>query len=508
MDLLQAMKELKESQKEMTEKINIVSEAIEQNQQQIERDIESAIDKILFGKINKEYLKPFLKEPYVILPAKKQNEYYVVVPKIFNVVLGWLERSTPSYNIFLVNKYMSWLSEIPQQLREKFRFESKVPARLIDGMLWVGEDRQDEAWNRYKKHLTRREGKDRLRVKKGHEFDLVAALVRDGTLPFEPQPLDKKDIRTPDRTKYPDWLKDKMNLEYWRKAEKKFNEVGAVGIFWIFGTGKSFFGMDQCNRIKGNKLVVVDTRTLVEQWAERFREYTSIYDEVEIVTYHSFHKVKNREWDLIVFDEIHRLPANTFSRFGTLKTKYRIGLSGSPHREDGREDLIFALSGFPISMDIQYLLERGIIKEPDIVLYIVRDLKEKNKKIMELLVEVPIKTLVFCDSIDKGKRLSRMFGVPFIFGKTKNRMDIIRESDICIVSRVADAGVDIRNIKRVIEYDFLFGSRMQEAQRLGRVLHGKGKGKHIILMTENEFEKYHKRLLAIYERGFKIDVIR
>lgn len=504
MDILEVVDELRKSQRVMQEKVEMLALAIQQNQEKIRE----AIDQALFGKINKEYLEDFLREPYVILPAKKQNEYYVVVPKIFNIALGWLERSTESYNIFLVNKYMLWLSEIPQQLKEKFKYKEKLPARIIDGMLWVGENKQDEAWNRYKKYLLRREGKDRLKIKKGYEFDLIAALVRDGTLPFEPRPIEKGDMRKPDISKYPDWLKNKMKEKYWIEAERKFDELGAVGIFWIFGAGKSFFGMHQCNRIRGNKLVVVDTRTLVEQWQERFRAYTSIYDEVEIVTYHSFHKVKNKEWNLIIFDEVHRLPATTFSRFGTLKTKYRIGLSGSPHREDGREDLIFALSGFPISMDLQYLLGRGIIKEPDIVLYIVRDLKEKNRKITELLDEVPAKTLVFCDSIDKGKKLSKILGVPFVFGDTKNRMNILRESDICIVSRVADAGVDIRGIERVIEYDFLFGSRMQEAQRLGRVLHGKGKGKHIILMTEEEFQKYHKRLLAIYEKGFKIDIIR
>jgi len=54
----------------------------------------------------------------------------------------------------------------------------------------------------------------------------------------------------------------------------------------------------------------------------------------------------------------------------------------------------------------------------------------------------------------------------------------------------------------------LFGSRRQEGQRLGRLFHGKEKGEHIILMTEKEFEDYNKRLYAITEKGFKLEIIR
>ena len=68
--------------------------------------------------------------------------------------------------------------------------------------------------------------------------------------------------------------------------------------------------------------------------------------------------------------------------------------------------------------------------------------------------------------------------------------------------------MSIPDLQRVIEIDFLFGSRRQEGQRLGRLFHSEEKGEHIILMTEKEFEDYGKRLYAIQEKGFKIQVIR
>jgi superfamily II DNA or RNA helicase len=74
---------------------------------------------------------------------------------------------------------------------------------------------------------------------------------------------------------------------------------------------------------------------------------------------------------------------------------------------------------------------------------------------------------------------------------------------------VGDEGVSLPDIERVIEVAYLYGSRMQESQRFGRLMHSaKEEPEHIILMTEKEFEKYQKRLYAITERGFKIEFVR
>ena len=210
---------------------------------------------------------------------------------------------------------------------------------------------------------------------------------------------------------------------------------------------------------------------------------------------------------MVIFDECQHLPANTFSKFATLNTKYRIGLSATPYREDGRTDFIFALTGFPIGLSWDNLIELGVLEIPDIRCYIVLDWKAKENKLKELLSQDK-KTIIFCDSIQKGNRLSKDLGIPFIHGGTSKRIEAIKKADVSIVSRVGDEGLSIAEIQRVIEIDFLFGSRRQEGQRLGRLFHGDERGEHIILMTEKEFEDYGKRLYAITEKGFKVEVIR
>jgi len=92
---------------------------------------------------------------------------------------------------------------------------------------------------------------------------------------------------------------------------------------------------------------------------------------------------------------------------------------------------------------------------------------------------------------------------------TKDRKKIIRESHTCIVSRVRDEGIHIPDLERVIEVAFLYGSRRQEAQRFGRLMHSqREEPEHVILMTGREYELYQKRLYPIYEKGFKIEIIR
>ena len=118
------------------------------------------------------------------------------------------------------------------------------------------------------------------------------------------------------------------------------------------------------------------------------------------------------------------------------------------------------------------------------------------------------KTIVFCDSIKFGNALSKRFEIPFVSGESRKRIEVIEEAETSIVSRVGDEGLSIKSIERIIEVDFLFGSRRQEGQRLGRLFHGEKKGEHIIMMTEGEFEKHSKRLYAIYEKGFHIQIIR
>jgi len=73
-----------------------------------------------------------------------------------------------------------------------------------------------------------------------------------------------------------------------------------------------------------------------------------------------------------------------------------------------------------------------------------------------------------------------------------------------VLSRVGDEGVSLPAIQRIIEYDFLFGSRRQEVQRVGRLFHATEAGEHYILMTQDELARYKKRLYSLVEKGIEI----
>jgi len=464
----------------------------------LRKELEDRLEQIQLSDYNIEELNKFLEEPYCILP--KKDKFWVIVPKFINFQVGWLEHETKSYYIFAVNKYVQWISTIPTQLKQKLKFPELPPFKVVDGVLLTGKKYQDEAWVRYRDFLLRREGEDRIRIKKGYEFQLIAKLVEDGILPFIPQPVIEEDLRGYNKIKL---------RNYQERAWKEFLDKGAIGIFWSFGAGKSLFGIYALARIKGKKLVIVPSLTLKEQWEERIREYIPLYqDEITISTYHSYDKIKNKNYSLIIFDECHHLPASTFIRLSTLKRKYTLGLSGSPFREDGRESYIFALTGFPVGLSWDELLKLRVVKKPTFKLYIVKSEELKLRRLGELL-RIPLKTIIFCDSIELGKQIANKFSLPFVYGETRDRLEIIRQAQQCVVSRVGDEGLSLPDIERVIEVAFLAGSRMQESQRFGRLMHAsKEEPEHIIIMTEEEYEKYGKRLYAITERGFRIEVVR
>lgn len=502
--MIEKFRQIEELSKNLDEELNTLKVQIEEKQKEYQEKVSniSKITQITEG-LSEEEFKNFIKEPYAVLPTGKQEEWFVAVPKFIRMNLGWLDHTTETFNVFRINKFMKWLGNIPIDIEKKFKFDTKMPLKVFDGTILSGQQHQDEAWRKYNKFITRREGKDKLKIKKGYEFKLLAQLISDGILPFMPRPIEQEDLRVAN-------FKEPLELrDYQKEAWDRFLEVGAVGVYWAYSAGKTWFGLHAGGKIKGRKLVVCPTKTLVEQWQERIKRFINFNHQFEwdVVTYHSFDKLRNKEFALVIFDECQHLPANTFSKFATLNTKYRIGLSATPYREDGRTDFIFALTGFPIGLSWDNLIELGVLEIPDIRVYVISDWRAKEKKLQELLQQDK-KTIIFCDSIQQGNRLSKDLGIPFIHGGTSKRIETIKEADVSIVSRVGDEGLSIAEIQRVIEVDFLFGSRRQEGQRLGRLFHGEEKGEHIILMTEKEFQDYGKRLYAITEKGFKMEIVR
>ena len=499
MDIVEKFEKTKEAINKANREYKSLIREVETIQEANLKKLERVSELTRVSKVNKDEMRGFLKEPYVILPTKRPEEWWVVVPKFIQMQVGWLERSTESYNIFKVNKFINWLGDIPTLLKSKFKFKSELPVKVYGGMVLTGKRHQDETWNRYSKFLLKKEGKDRIRIKRGAEFRLIAQIIDDGTLPFLPKEVEKEDLR-PARVKF-------ELREYQKTARREFFKYGAIGVYWAYSAGKTYLGLQLCSELKGNKLIVVPTLTLKEQWEKRLKELTEVEEETEVITYHGFDKVRNKEYILTIYDECHHLPANTFSRLSTLRTKYRLGLSATPYREDGRTEYIFALTGYPVGLDWEALIKLGVIEKPDIRLYVLQDRRAKIEKLSELLIDKK-KTIIFCDSIKFGNEISKRFEIPFVSGESTKRIEVIEEAEVCVVSRVGDEGLSVKDIERIIEIDFLFGSRRQEGQRLGRLFHGETAGEHIILMSEREYEDHSKRLYSIYEKGFKIQIVR
>lgn len=456
----------------------------------------------------KEGFKKYLKEPYFISPVKK-DIWRIAIPKFIKFSIGFYEYSTNTYNAFLVNKMAHFFGEIPKNLQDKFKFKEQLPLKIFDGMLLTGEKFQDEAYIRYKKHLSRREGSDRIRIKRGHQFDLFGSLLEDGILPYFARPVVAGDTHKPKTT---------IQLKpFQMETYNLFKQKGALGIFWLMGSGKTFLGLYALSCMKGRKLVIVTGALLREQWIKRIKELTTIPEhEIEVVTYSLLgmkdnkraETIRKKEYSLVIFDECHYLPANTYKKLALLDTKYRIGLSATPYREDGQSWKIIASTGYPTGMNWDEIFELGVVKKPDITLYLCKHPKDKWKKLTELL-KIPLKTLVFCDGTDLGLRLSKHFEYPFVYGETphKERLAILENSQVSFVSRVGDYGLSM-DIPRVIEFDFLFGSRQQEITRMGRLLHSGKKGQYIVLMTIEEFSKYRKRIDVLTQKGLRVDKIR
>jgi len=252
----------------------------------------------------------------------------------------------------------------------------------------------------------------------------------------------------------------------------------------------------------------VPTITLKEQWENYIRALlpTQFY-QFTIATYQTRSKeILEGKYMLMCLDEAQKLPANTFSRMALVNAKYRIGLSASPFREDGREAYIFALTGWPVGLDWkEYMKETGQEYHP-VKVWVVKDEEAKIRQ-MKRLLDPAKKTLIFSDSIEIGQRISAALKIPHVWGDTADRMKTLSESHVVVASRVADLGISIKDLEHIIEVDFLFGSRGQELQRTGRLMHTEmEKVRHDILMTRDEVEKYGKRLWSLQERGFQVEV--
>jgi DNA excision repair protein ERCC-3 len=511
--------EIKELQKEIESKLNELK--IQTNR--IQNEAEKALGQISKRgyKIDKEKIPVFFERFWHTYPTKNPNEWEVVIPIFIPFNIGWFDRTDGGYNIFTINKYTKWLGEeIPTFISHEMNLPPSFKLQMDGSDLEFEEGKEEEIENRFGKHLTLIE-KNKAKIKQGHEFDLLAEIIDAGFLPFKTKQVNKEDLMESDFIQIWDELEEKYNplnlfdgkYSYQGNAWQMFEKYGSLGIFWAMSFGKTVIGTYIFSRIKGKKCLVVPTTTLKEHW-EQFLKWNCprLLNEIEIFTYQgmsrkSWNEISKKEYAVVGFDECHFLPADSFSKLASINTKYRFGLSGTPYREDGRTNYIMALTGYPIGLDWRTIMQVLGKEYHTVNVHVVKDLHSKFELVKQLY-NPERRTIVFVNLLDIGEKLADMLNIPFISGSSKKRMDIIKESKSFVASRVLELGVSIKDLEHIIEVDFLFGSRREEVQRTGRLMHSLAKGKvHDIVMTKEELENYGKRLYGLYEKGFRYKLI-
>jgi DNA excision repair protein ERCC-3 len=306
------------------------------------------------------------------------------------------------------------------------------------------------------------------------------------------------------------------------------------------GSGKTIAGMGAMEAVGGETLILVPGRELATQWREELLAKTSLSPDqigeyhggekqvrpVTIATYQTAGMDRHRqlfdqrEWGLIVYEEVHHVPSRVFRRSAELQSKHRLGLSATPVREDDKEEDIFTLIGPPIGTDWDALFEAGYVQEPEVQIRYVpwddqtyrheyasaeghekRQLAASNPaKAMEvrhLLAQHPhAKALIFVEYLDQGDRLAEELNVAFISGEMRHarREHLLQEfksgeRSVLIVSRVGDEGIDLPNAELAIVASGLGGSRRQGAQRAGRTMRPTGNARMYVLATRGTTEE-------------------
>jgi DNA excision repair protein ERCC-3 len=483
-----------------------------------------------------ERFRDFMDRPYAVIPTTKREErgaggeksYLLVSPKWTSFRAGWLESQTETYNIFRIDRYAAWSGLVPDELKEDLDLTPRYSTIKIlqNGDYLVGNELEIEnAWERYRDYLLRKEKNIGIRIKSAASarFNLASKLISDGVIPWISRTVNQSWR----------WSSNISLRPYQKEAMDFFVSHGTTTLVYPFGAGKTLFGVQAISCVSDRTLVVVPSVSHIAVWQKYIEEHllknnndskpkprvallyggskkdALKYSDIIISTYESaLTHLTNQRFKLLIFDECHHFPANTYSRLAFLDADYRLGLSGSPYREDGRSELIYVLSGHPYGSDWDRLFEEGWVRRPEIMLHIT---SAKIALLQSLLQSLKGNTVVFSDSLTLGEEASRIAGLPFIFGEhtLKERIEALNKHKRFVCSRIFDEGMDMPDVKNIIELDFLGGSRRQQLQRVGRLMHSIIDGvEYHLLMSPEELQKYEKRLYGLYSRQFKIKVVK
>jgi DNA excision repair protein ERCC-3 len=344
------------------------------------------------------------------------------------------------------------------------------------------------------------------------------------------------------------------------------SERGGSGVVVLpCGAGKTVVGMECMARVGSSTLVLTTSVTAVRQWIRELLDKTSLQEDqvgeytgaakdvrpVTVATYQVLtHRDRadapfrhlelfdGRDWGLIVYDEVHLLPAPVFQVTAALQARRRLGLTATLVREDGREDDVFALIG-PKKADVpwkelegQGWIAKALCTEVRVPMprqlrmpYSVADARQqfriasenpdKLEVVRRILERHPGEpALVIGMYVEQIEWMAGQLGIPVLTGTTgQRRRDTLyrdfREGRVPVlaVSKVANFAVDLPDAAVAVQVSGTFGSRQEEAQRLGRILRPKrgANQAHFYTLvsrdtTEQEFAL--KRQLFLCEQGY------
>jgi DNA excision repair protein ERCC-3 len=336
------------------------------------------------------------------------------------------------------------------------------------------------------------------------------------------------------------------------------------------GSGKTIIGIGCISKCATMTLILATNITALRQWRQQLLDKTTISDDdigeysgehkeikpVTIATYNilTYRKTKSsafphfnlfnrKEWGLIIYDEVHLLPAPVFRYTADIQAKRRLGLTATLIREDGRESDVFSLIG-PKKYDVPWkdLERQGWIAKASCteirvqlpvelrIEYATAGLRKKYRTasenprkidIVERLIKRHEKDLVLVigQYISQLEKIAHRFKAPIITGKVDNSereklYNAFRKGDIklLIVSKVANFAVDLPDANIAIQVSGTFGSRQEEAQRLGRILRPKrnnctARFYSIVTRETQDQEFAAKRQLFLTEQGYSYEIV-
>ncbi len=426
-------------------------------------------------------------------------------------------------------------------------------------------------------YLFDRADRDRFRIDDAHRGVLKQALITAG---YPAEDLAGYTEGTPlevDLVEVSESGRPFQIRTYQRQAVDAFYAGGDVrggsGVIVLpCGAGKTIVGIATMAALKTQTLVLTTSTTAVEQWRREILDKTTLReDEVatytgeskdlapvtlatyQIVTYRPsktgpfphFFLFDTRDWGLIVYDEVHLLPAPVFRATAEIQARRRLGLTATLVREDGREEDVFSLIG-PKKFDVPWrVLEQGgwiaearcveiraALPDQNRMEYAVAEWRDKFRlasenptkddlvaALLERHGNAEDRVLIIGQYLQQLRRLSERFGIPVITGQTSHgaREELygqFRDGTInqLILSKVGNFAIDLPDANVMIQVSGTFGSRQEEAQRLGRILRPGNDRKpssfySLVSRDTREMEFAHHRQLFLTEQGYAYELL-